>query len=287
MTTILLGSSGMLGHLTGCLLKEKYGAQAILCARQKTGHPHLDENLYIIDLKDSDAVTRLIEQRRPCVVVNCAAVNNPSFGEEALRAVNSILPRTIESLLARVKDNSRLIHVSTDGVFRGDKGNYSEDDAPDVMDLYGVSKKNGEVTAKPHLTIRTSIIGPDPFHNRGLLDWAFSQRQEIKGYSRVYWSGVTTLALAHFILTAIEREYTGLYHLSSSRISKYELLRLMNKVFKLNLTIKPDDAMHMDRSLVSRRQDIAYVVPPLEAMMEELKSWIMRHPEYYSKYCNS
>jgi dTDP-4-dehydrorhamnose reductase len=182
MKIIVLGSAGMLGHVVGIFLTEKYGQRVVLSARAKSGIALIDQGLSLIDLADYRAVEIMIAQHRPCVVVNCAAVNDAGKGFEELDKINTRLPLAIASLLDEKKDGSRLIHISTDGVFRGDRGHYSEEDSPDADDLYGKSKRAGEVTRSPHLTIRTSIIGPDPLRSRGLMSWFMSQDREVKGY---------------------------------------------------------------------------------------------------------
>jgi dTDP-4-dehydrorhamnose reductase len=284
MTILVLGAGGMLGHLAGCLLKEKYGSRVVLCARGKTGNAFLDQSLEILDLLDEQALRKLLERCRPCIVVNCAAINDPSQGAEALHAINARLPHSIVEILEKIKDGSRLIHISTDGVFRGDKGGYNEKDAPDSDDIYGQSKKAGEITQAPHLTVRTSIIGPDLFHSRGLLDWFLSQKQEARGFTRVYWSGVTTLEMARFIDRAIGNGFSGIYHLSSGKISKHDLLSVIKDEFWLKTLIGRDEAIVLDRSLVTLRSDIEYQVPSHRQMITELKSWMKRHPGFYEKY---
>lgn len=286
MTIVVLGAGGMLGHLAGIFFKEKYGSRVLLCARSKTGCAILDQNLETLDLVDEQALRKLLEQCRPCIVVNCAAINDPAPGAQALNEINAQLPHRIASILEKVKDGSRLIHISTDGVFRGGRGGYSEDDLPDSDDLYGLSKKMGEITQAPHLTIRSSIIGPDPFHSRGLLDWFLSQRQEVRGFSRVYWSGVTTLEMARFIDLAIGQGFSGLYHLSSGKVSKYDLLTDIKEVFDLKTQIVRDETMILDRSLATRRSDIVYKILSHREMLTDLEAWMKSHPSLYSKYLN-
>jgi dTDP-4-dehydrorhamnose reductase len=281
MKIIVLGAAGMLGHVAGIFLKEKYGARVVLSARAKSGAALIDQGLSVIDLTDTKSVHAMIAQHRPCIVVNCAAVNDAGKGFEELDKINTRLPLAIASLLDEKKDGSRLIHISTDGVFRGDRGRYSEEDNPDADDLYGKSKRGGEVTRLPHLTIRTSIIGPDPFKSRGLMNWFMSQERDAKGFTKVFWSGVTTLELAKFIDFAINENISGLYHLCSQRISKHDLLTIIKDVFAKGVVIRRDEAVVSDRSLISKRTDISYKILGLRQMVDQLKAWMTEHSDVY------
>ena len=281
MKIIVLGVGGMLGHLAGIFLKEKYGARVVLSARAKSGVALIDQGLSVVDLADAESVQAMLAQHRPCIVVNCAAVNDAGQGFEALDKINTRLPQMLASMLDENKDGSRLIHISTDGVFRGDRGRYSEEDSPDADDLYGKSKRGGEVTSMPHLTIRTSIIGPDPFKSRGLMNWFMSQEKDTKGFTKVFWSGVTTLEMAKFIDFAINENISGLYHLCSQRISKHDLLTIIKDVFVRDVVIKQDEALVLDRSLISKRTDIGYKVLGLRQLIDQLKAWMSEHSALY------
>ena len=284
MKIVVLGSGGMLGHLVGYFLKEKYGPRVILSARALTGLPLLDDGLEILDLLDTDRLKEFLDRHTPCVVVNCAAVNDPKKGTDVLDKINAQLPHHIVSILNAKKDGSRLVHISTDGVFRGEKGGYSEDDAPDSDDIYGRTKRAGEIFKHPHLTVRTSIVGPDPIGARGLLHWFLSQQQAVHGFTRVFWSGVTTLELAHFLDFAIDRDISGLYHLPSEKISKYDLLVLIRDVFGKKIEIEKEGKTFVDRSLVSHRDDISYRVSGHRQMLMDLKKWMEHHSPLYGKY---
>lgn len=281
MKIVVLGCAGMLGHVAGLFFKEKYGTDVILSARRKTGISSLDEDLKEISLTDFGALKSLLQQNRPCVVVNCAAVNDAARNGVELEQINSLLPQKIADLLDGFKDGSRLIHISTDGVFRGDRGQYGEDDTPDAQDAYGISKRLGEVSRSPHLTIRTSLIGPDPISTRGLLNWMLCQSGEVRGFRKVFWNGVTTLELAHFVDYAVDRNITGLYHLCGEILSKYDVLVYLRKLCRSGIVIVPDDAKVLNRSLISHRTDIPYVVSPFSILLQQLKLWILQHPRVY------
>lgn len=284
MKIIVLGATGMLGHITGLFLKENFGHQVLLSARAKTGHLLLDESLLLMDLRDTEKLQQMIEDRRPCVIVNCSGVNDVRLGQKALDEINADLPHQLVKILEQKKDGSRLIHISTDGVFRGDRGRYSEGDIPDPDDLYGQSKRAGEIIHAQHLTIRTSIVGPDPVHSRGIMSWFLSQTGEVAGFSQVFWSGVTTLELARFIAFAINNSISGLYHLCSQRVSKYDLLVLMGEVFDHEATVVKDEKKNLDRSLVSQRADVEYRVGDLRHLLVILKDWMDLYPAIYPRH---
>ena len=149
------------------------------------------------------------------------------------------------------------IHFSTDCVFTGKKGNYSEKDFRDAKDLYGISKKNGEDLKKNNtLILRTSFIGHELFDNKSLLSWFLKTKQKnIQGYSKAFFSGLTNLEISKFIYSIIVKKnfYPGIFNLSGSKISKYELLKIINTKYKLNKSINKDEALKIDRSLLNKK----------------------------------
>lgn len=281
MKIIVLGAAGMLGHVAAIYLKEKYGPRVVASARNKTGIALIDEGLEEIDLSRFEDLKKFLESSKPCVVINCAAINDGRRDPEELRRINAELPQATASLLDQFKDGSRLIHISTDGVFEGNYGYYSEDDLADAEDPYGKSKLQGEVSRDPHLTVRTSIVGPDPVKSRGLMNWFFSQSGEVKGFRHMLWSGVTTLELVRFIDHAVTQDISGLYHLGGDCISKYDLLMELKKVFPRECVIIADDQKRLNRCLVTKREEIFYTVPPFSMMLQQLKLWMSEHPQIY------
>jgi len=278
MNIVVLGTTGMLGHVAAFYFKERYGRKVILCARKKTGVPFLDQKLNQFDLSDLSYVQKFIEQHRPCCVVNCAGAVGQDSPEQIMQFMNAHLPKRIAEYLHTKEDKSRLIHISSDGVFSGEKGDYTESDIPDDWTFYGKTKFAGEVVDKNHLTIRTSIIGPGLHSKNGLFDWLMAQQKEVPGYRKVIWTGVTTLELVKFIDYTIKNEIKGLFHLASEKISKYDLLILINQVFRKGIFIVPDDTVVCNRSLKTIRKDIEYKVPHHRKMIEDLKTWMAQHP---------
>ena len=217
MKTLILGASGMLGHMVSFYFKKKYHSDVILCSRSKTNKVTLDKTLIKISEYSKKQLSVLIDQYRPCIIVNCVAITNITTSQKELDLINSELPKLLVNILDNKNDGSQLVHISTNGVFSGKQGNYVESDQPDTNDIYGKTKLKGEVVHFPHLTIRTSIIGPQLTSNTGLLEWFLKQENEVKGYAEVKWNGVTTLECAKFIDWAINQKMTGLVHLFSKK----------------------------------------------------------------------
>ena len=170
-----------------------------------------------------------------------------------------------------------MIHISTDCVFSGKKGNYLESDQSDAEDLYGRSKFLGEVAYPPHsITLRTSIIGRELKTRLGLIEWFLSQKDKdtIRGYKRAIFTGFTTDELSRIIMNKVipNPELTGLYHVSSDPINKYDLLQIANQAFDRNINILPDEDFFMDRSLDSTRfrQITGYQPPSWLEMIQEM-----------------
>ena len=252
MKTLILGASGMLGHMASFYFKKKYHSDVILCSRSKTNKVILDKTLIKISEYSKKQLSVLIDQYRPCTIINCVAITSVTTNQKELNLVNSELPKLLVNILDNKNDGSQLVHISTNGVFSGKQGNYVESDQPDADDIYGKTKLKGEVVHFPHLTIRTSIIGPELMSNNGLLEWFLKQENEVKGYTHVKWSGVTTLECAKFIDWAINQKMTGLVHLFSKKISKYDLLNIIKKAYGKNIKINPENNTNRIKHLTHR-----------------------------------
>lgn len=259
-TIVVIGGAGMLGHkmfqvlrrcFPGTLCTLRTAAQRELLA--EAGLPDGAEAIEHVDVTDFPALEQLMAGLRPDVIVNCAGIIKQR-AEAACPipsiTVNSLLPHKLAEMAGRW--GGRVIHFSTDCVFSGRKGNYTEDDLSDAEDLYGKSKFLGEVAAPNALTIRTSIIGRELETHRSLLDWFLSNNHgRVRGFSRVMFSGVSTNYLAEFTARVI-REYpalSGLYQLASRPVSKHDLLCILRSAYGLDIEIVPDAAEVSDRSL--------------------------------------
>jgi dTDP-4-dehydrorhamnose reductase len=229
-----------------------------------------------VDVSSFDTVVQALAATKPDVVVNCIGIVKQL--EEAKHPIaslriNALFPHRLSGLCGAA--GSRLIHLSTDCVFSGRTGNYRETDAPDPEDLYGRTKLLGEVTAANALTIRTSIIGRELQTSHGLIEWLLSNRgKRVRGYANAIFSGLTTHALARIIgdLIAQQGAASGLYHVSSQPISKYDLLVRLNEVLKARTEIDSVAEPRIDRSLDSARfwESTGLARPQWSTMLREM-----------------
>ncbi|KGX92427.1 dTDP-4-dehydrorhamnose reductase [Pontibacillus halophilus JSM 076056 = DSM 19796] len=271
MKLLILGGNGMAGHMLVDYFSKNPKYEVISTSRDKGSGTDL-----FLDVTRKDDVRRVVEQVRPNVVINCVGILNEHAAKEPWLAyhVNSVLPHQLETLMDKM--DGRVIHLSTDCVFKGDRGQYVEADDPDGDSTYAHSKKLGEIVHPPHLTVRTSIIGPElKSDGIGLFLWFMNQTGTIHGYKNVWWNGVTTLELAKAIEGMIEKNVAGLYHLAApTRINKHDLLKLIQKVYrKHDVTIESNTTNVLDRTIVNSRTDFVHPVPDYETMIRQLKEW--------------
>lgn len=239
-----------------------------------------DSHGLIVDAREAADVEAAVRLVRPQIIINAVGVLNQFAEQDPVAAyeVNGILPHRLATLAD--KYGARLVHISTDCVFLGDRGAYSETDLPDGVSSYARTKALGEVKEKGHLTIRTSIIGPEIREGGiGLLEWFLAQKGDISGYRKVFWNGVTTLELAKQIEKVMDTHLSGLIHLAHPQIvSKYELLQVFRETWqKDDVTILPTDDVALDRTLVSTREDVDLPLPDYKAMLQELAIWMKSH----------
>ncbi|MBY0090736.1 SDR family oxidoreductase [Priestia aryabhattai] len=275
MKLLILGGKGMAGHVITAYFIQKPEYEVFYTSRDPK-----DKNSLYLDVTDSNKVEKIIETIKPNIVINCVGILNEYASDNRLLAfqVNSLLPHQLSRLVERYQ--GKLIQISTDCVFSGMKGDYTEDDIPDGTSVYAETKRLGEIISDKHLTIRTSIIGPELKEDGiGLFLWFMKQKGKIKGYQQVLWNGITTLELAKAIETMIKHNISGLYHLGSERkISKFTLLKMMEEVFeKTDVEIIPDSEITLDRTIRNTRTDFQYLIPSYEEMLYELRKWIEKH----------
>lgn len=211
----------------------------------------------------------------PEIVVNCVGLVKQAIkGGDPLEAIplNSLFPHRLAKMCELL--NARLIHISTDCVFSGFKGNYAEHDIPDAVDVYGRSKLLGEVDSPGAITLRTSIIGHELYGARSLIDWFLSQQGSVRGYSKAIFSGLPTCELARVICDYVipNPSLHGIYHVAATPITKYELLELVRREYGKNILITPDESIEIDRSLNSSRFTMAsgYVAPSWKNLIESM-----------------
>ena len=271
MKKIILGASGMLGHMVFYYFKKNQN-DVIAYSRSITGIDFLDAFLIKIPEYSKKNISDLIQTHRPCKIINCVGITNINDNLKEGRIINSELPLFLSHVLDSQMDGSQLIQISTNGVFSGKRGDYIESDIPDTTDHYGQSKLKGEVIHFPHLTIRASVIGPEVRSKKGLLEWFLNQKNDVRGYTEEKWNGVTTLEYAKFIEWAVNRKLSGLTHLFSKKISKNDLLNLIKEVYKKKIAINPDNRIKSDRTLNTKRPDMKYIVQNHRNMLVELKN---------------
>ncbi|MFH1318715.1 MAG: SDR family oxidoreductase [Candidatus Omnitrophota bacterium] len=258
---LILGGAGMLGHKAWQVFRSC--CDTYITVRwpfsyyEHYGLFDREHTLDNVDVSETGVIQKAIEKISPDVVINCVgiikqsqAINNSRESIE----INALLPHQLAQICNNL--NIRLIYISTDCVFSGRKGQYTEDDFSDAEDFYGKTKFLGEVNYGKSLTLRTSIIGRELNSRHGLLEWFLSQKGGVvKGYTKAIYSGWTTMALCDIILDIIKHypDLAGLYHISSEPIDKFSLLSLINKIYQLNIEIKPDSEFVCDRSLDSAR----------------------------------
>lgn len=284
MKFLIFGAHGMAGHMVAAYLKE-HGEDVIGFARQKS--PVC--NTWVGDALDKTQVEAAVRWSKADVVVNCIGVLNRAVDRDMANGIylNSFFPHMLEALCR--KEGKYFIHISTDCVFSGKKGDYTELDQPDEVSPYGRTKTLGEVLDEPRdaLVFRTSIVGPELKKDGvGLFHWFMNQQGRVDGYRQVLWSGVTTLELAKAVRVAAHSYLYGIYNLvNNNYISKYELLGLFNKYFcNGRLEINPVDIPVSNKTLKCTRHDFHHSVPTYELMLEELSLWVARHNDWYSQY---
>jgi dTDP-4-dehydrorhamnose reductase len=277
---LILGSTGMLGHqvffnLESCEEFEVFD----LSFRNK-----LREETIICDITDFNKLEGIIKEIAPDVLINCIGILIKGSSENPKNSIliNAYFPHWLMSIADEI--DSKVIHISTDCVFSGKKGGYLESDFRDADDVYGRGKGLGELFSEKHLTLRTSIIGPEIKQNgEGLFHWFMNQKVEANGFIKAFWGGVTTTELSKSIRKAIAEDLNGLYHVTNGiAISKFDLLNLFNKTFEKGLKINSVEGKSVDKSLKSEKTDANFAVPSYGVMIEEMKSFMLENKSLYS-----
>lgn len=228
-----------------------------------------------VDVESQDSLLSAFAKAQPDVVINCVGlVKQLATAGNPLVAVpiNTLLPHRLASLCAVA--GSRLIHISTDCVFSGAKGNYVESDFADADDLYGRSKFLGEVDYPHAITLRTSIVGHELAGARSLIGWFLAQQGRVNGFTRAIFSGLPTTELARVVQDFVlpKPELSGTYHVSAEPIDKFQLLKLVAQIYEKEIDIIPDHSLVIDRSLNSKRfrDATGYVAPPWQVLIERM-----------------
>ena len=282
MKILVLGASGMLGNamLRAMSAQEAWSVFGTVRGANPALYAAAPRAVLIpgIHADQPDSLLAAFAQARPDVVINCVGlVKQLSNAEDPLVAVpiNTLLPHR----LARMCEvaGARLVHVSTDCVFSGKQGNYTEFDLADAQDVYGRSKLLGEVDYPHAVTLRTSIIGHELRSAHGLIDWFLSQQARVKGYTEAVFSGLPTCELARVVRDFVipHASLRGVYHVAAEPISKHDLLQIVNREYGKNLQIEPDDQVKINRSLdASRfREATGYVAPAWPDLIAQMREF--------------
>lgn len=278
MKILVLGVQGMAGHVVSTYLQSNEEFEVVGLARR----PGFMTS-YVSDLCDISELGNILSEVAPDIVINCVGMLVKESNENVRKAiqVNSLLPHFL-SCVAREMD-FKLIHISTDCVFSGNLGGYVENSFRDGDDAYARTKALGELVNEFDLTIRTSIIGPElKGGGVGLFHWFMSQTDEVFGYDKALWSGVTTLELAKAIEEMIKQNVVGLYHLTpTNQISKYQLLKLLAESWNLDIKVQKDIEYICDKTMHCTRDDFDYLVSDYAIMIKDLHDWVSVNNEFY------
>jgi dTDP-4-dehydrorhamnose reductase len=277
---LILGGTGMLGHLLLRYFSAFPEYEVTATARSLTGmKKHFPANILplflpdSVDVNDFDSVIRALASVQPDVVINCIGIiKQLPLSDDPLRAitVNALLPHRI-SLISRTA-GARVIHISTDCVFNGQKGMYTENDQSNAEDLYGRTKYLGEVSYPHCVTLRTSIIGHELKGGYGLVEWFLSQTRNVRGFNKAIYTGFPTIELARIIRDHVlpNTALSGVYHVSSEPISKYDLLSMVAERYGKKIEIESYNDFVQDRSLDSSlfRKKTGYQPPSWDKLVE-------------------
>ena len=276
LKTLVLGATGLLGNAVFRALSKAKGAPVYGTVRNEIAarlfKPECAEHLLVVeDLGNLHELHKLFDSVHPNVVINCTAVGRPAPVDPMKSVlIYSVLPQRLTHL-CRLFD-ARLVQISSDGVFSGRRGSYTEDDPPDANDLYGISKLLGETTESHAVTLRTSIIGHELQSRSALLEWFLSQEGDCRCHTRAIFSGFPAIALAHIIRDVVipSPGLNGVYHVASKPISKFDLLHLVAQRYGKTIKLIPDDQTIIDRSLVADRfaKATGYVAPEWPALVD-------------------
>lgn len=283
MHILVLGANGMAGRMISTYFMEKeyevtgFDRSPVLhCSRGYEG-----------DAQNEEMLTQLINAYDYDVIINCIGLLNQFAENNHAKAVylNAFLPHFLADITAKRK--TKILHMSTDCVFSGTKGNYTEEDWPDGKLFYDRSKALGELDDNKNLTLRGSIVGPDTNpQGIGLLNWFMQQHGKVRGYTKAMWTGQTTYQLAKTMEAAIQKDACGLINtVPESSISKYDLLQLFNQYLKPEkIEIEPYDDFQVDKSLRRTNWTFNYRIPDYETMIREMGIWMEQHKQLFPHY---
>jgi dTDP-4-dehydrorhamnose reductase len=283
MKILILGAEGMLGHKLFEVLSSSYPETYGAISGKVNDHIYKQISMFQteriipdVNAMEFEQIESIIKNVNPDIVINCLRVtthNNTALSAIKNITVNSVLPQQL--LKVTYNRGCRLIHYSSDCVFDGKLGMYSEDDIPNAIHMYGRTRLLGEVCADHALVLRGSVIGQELMNHNSLLDWFLRKKGgDIKGFSRAIYSGLSSIETAKVtsLILSNKQSLTGLYNIASDPISKYDLLNLAKKSFAVDVKIKRDNSFKIDRSLNPNKfnKEMNYIAPSWALMMKEL-----------------
>tara|TARA_B100000780_G_C21114509_1_gene450764 strand:+ start:613 stop:1521 length:909 start_codon:yes stop_codon:yes gene_type:complete len=285
MRILILGSTGILGQTLNFFLLNNKKNKIFYISRKKslTNKSHL----YLEDFKNFTKLKKLILTINPTHIVNCLGVtkyNDTYKLNEETKVINTKLPKFLSILC--LKNKIYMIHISTDCVFSGKKGNYSELSKKDAKDLYAITKNKGEIKNKFVTTIRTSFIGPEKKTYKSLLSWFLKQKKEVNGYNKAFFSGLTSLELAKIIYKFFLTKkifYNMIINVGGNKISKYLLLKKIAKIFNKKIIIKKFSTFKINRSLNNNKfiRKSNYKILSWDIMLKDLKLFMITNKYKY------
>ena len=292
MKILILGGNGMIGHKIFQVLNEDFKNTWVLIRKKKRDLPYVNFfNSNIIEgfeLEDEKTLFSFLDNFNPDIIINAVGITiRRGVNEKISKSIfiNSLLPNLLEDWVDRMP-NKRLIHLSTDCVFNGELGSYNEESIPNATDIYGRTKILGEVKGSNTITLRSSMIGRELENFTELFEWVISQKgNRIKGFNNAIYSGITTIRMARYIKLIIMNfpKLSGLFNVSSEPISKYNLIKLLNKNFDLNLTIEIENSYKTNKVLDSGKffNLISLSTPTWEDLIIELKDDSIINQKFY------
>ena len=280
---LILGSSGLIGHQVYNYLNDNsdFSLSNISYKRK------LNNETILLDARNEQSFFDQIKLIKPNYIVNCIGVliNGADQDPKSTIFLNTYLPHRLEKLSNKI--NAKLIHMSTDCVFSGNKQSpYLETDERDGEDIYAKTKALGEVICENHLTIRTSVVGPEVLNgSEELFHWFMNQSGIIEGFTKAIWSGVTTIELAKAVKWFIENNTTGLYHLTNGiPVNKYNLLHLFKNYTNKNIEIRKVEGIATNKSFIDTRKEINYLLPTYDQMISDMVTLIKNNRTLYGHY---
>ncbi|MCL5407136.1 MAG: SDR family oxidoreductase [Patescibacteria group bacterium] len=290
-TILVVGATGMLGNALMSELScdqnlDVFGTVLNLSEAERFLPEKLLKKIQAdVDVEDTESLVRVFGLIKPDVVINCVGFTKEPQNEEEITLsirLNALLPHRLAKLANAF--SARLIHISTDSVFYGEEGDYKESDKPSPQDIYSQTKLLGEVSLPHVLTLRTSILGHGFLDHHSLVDWFLSQKSKVKGYTQVIYSGFPTTEIARVMAEYIipSRNLSGIYHLSSEPISKYDLLKLIAKIYDKKVAIELFDGIILKRSLDSKKfkKKTSYISPSWPKMIQKMHQYYKSNPNF-------